>query len=565
MDCLEGLLSFFCFRPRAEPSKIATPDLWIPPAHRFGSRPRPGMRGGEEDFVPLLRPPRPAAPAFAIVVTPPSPPRRPISPPVDASLLAPPPRPDLIIFSLHSIEYDLISPPDNPIFTLAILGALVMSSSNTPHNAGISQSWISPAASNIAKYNRLQIAASYLGIYRSPFFPHSATEWNKHNAEMKSVEAVKQRKVLEEKIRVLEVRRKDRNASGDRVGAEETKINECELAFRHKDETEIDEEVKNGEIGWSVGLSAVLGEKTAFWAGGEELLKEGKVDEENGMRAFWPDMGELKYEGETRAKRTNIRRLPLPRLDLYSTGMLRHFIPPASPISQTEKGSLVDLLIDKKALADIAWFERQVVPFKYKLDQLPCLDRLWEANERTNNGGPYFKPASEDDVKTPPVVNEVKEELDIVKGYEAGHDEGHEPGAASYEQNLNNNGKPPIQTGQSQNQDTKPDKSSNPEPTLFDEFHTGFDSHAHPTQINTSSSTYDSQPLGNHVDANRPPGAGMYDDVGLPPNYSDGAEGAGNGKRCPAGGWMFDEGELRRSGDWAGLLDELDCVGDLEV
>lgn len=84
---------------------------------------------------------------------------------------------------------------------------------------------------------------------------------------------------------------------------EEIKIAGCELKWVFKGERKASKGEKAGEVGGYVGSSGVLGEKTNFWAGGEEGLKEGKVGYGKGMRAFWPEMGELKMEGEMRVRK----------------------------------------------------------------------------------------------------------------------------------------------------------------------------------------------------------------------------------------------------------------------
>lgn len=162
---------------------------------------------------------------------------------------------------------------------------------------------MSPAAITSAKYARLLLNATHLHISRSPFFPKSATEYNAHNLAYTDLLARKQRKILEYKIAILAARKAERVTSG-KVPEEDTfKVNECELAYAWEDEVLPTEEEMMREVGWSVAFSPVLGEKTCFWAGGEEELTEGRVVEE-GMRAFWPKGEEYKIEGEFRLRKT---------------------------------------------------------------------------------------------------------------------------------------------------------------------------------------------------------------------------------------------------------------------
>ncbi|KAL2072951.1 hypothetical protein VTL71DRAFT_10275 [Oculimacula yallundae] len=579
-----------CIRPRAE---VEVPDFDIPAPHVF--RPRPGMEESGT-WIPVSRPgtgvrpragvpaaaaggamemlvnvtkffediqiyflvvgngkltsiaPRPAVPIPTIILTPPSP-RHHLFPPPPP----PPPNPnDLVVFSLPAITYTTTSSPTNtnPIFTITILNTLAMSTNTPPHNAGLSQSWISPAASNLQRYQRLQTNASHLGVGKSPFFPQSATEWNRHCADVKGADARKERGLLEEKIEALK-QKKGRVVSAEGMGekGDERKIVECGLKFKDQTEGGDYEQSMKREVGWSSGRSAVLGEKTAFWAGGEEVLKEGKVDEENGMRAFWPDMSELKTEGEMRAKKTRQRRFPLPRIDLYSTGMLRHFIPPAANLTAHEKNALIEQIIAKNRIEDIAWHERQVVPFKYALDRLPSLDKIWEQNEKTENGGSYLEPKGGDHGK-----GKGKEQLAVRAGDKAEEDQEVRDEGEEYKGGC---AKDDLNAPRTRDMNSDPTHADGTlQSTYFNPTNFVFGAQ---TQNYVSYGSYGpQQPEGNTM-------ANPYDGIGLPASYSYASEGPGNGKRPPTGGWMFDELELKKNKDWADLLDELDCVADEET
>jgi hypothetical protein len=64
------------------------------------------------------------------------------------------------------------------------------------------------------------------------------------------------------------------------------------------------------------GYTHVLGMKTNVWAGDEQLKAKRKRDPKTGEhRAAWPEMSELKAEGQCRKEAGKERRLPLPRKD----------------------------------------------------------------------------------------------------------------------------------------------------------------------------------------------------------------------------------------------------------
>ena len=354
---------------------------------------------------------------------------------------------------------------------------------------------------------------------------------------------------------------------------EEVKIAGCELAWVFKGERKASKGEKAGEVGGYVGFSGVLGEKTNFWAGGENGLMEGKAGCGKGMRALWPEMGELKMEGEMRVRkmrefcpfpfpfdsnfndwaigfkcmliRIGQRRFPLPRVDLYSTGMMRHFIPPHIPLTPAEKSALIDQIIAKKATGDIAWHERQVVPFKHKLDRLPTLTKIWRQNEKTDNGRPYYTlPTS---IYEKPMQGEdfaVREGGDDMHEYGAGDEfssdeevfgeDGYGYNAANDEDEYGDNIPENIYAV---------DENGVVYPQVYHE------------QDGPVQGYGDCSYAGNNA----------YDGHGLPVNYSNGADGPGSGMRLPPGGWVFDEDALKERGEWADLLDEIDYAADDEA
>lgn len=65
------------------------------------------------------------------------------------------------------------------------------------------------------------------------------------------------------------------------------------------------------------GHTAVLGAPTSIWAGDEYLKPEGRRDPKTGVyRSAWPELSELKAEGQYRKEASKDRRLPLPRKDV---------------------------------------------------------------------------------------------------------------------------------------------------------------------------------------------------------------------------------------------------------
>ncbi|KAG4434894.1 hypothetical protein IFR05_009624 [Cadophora sp. M221] len=583
---IAGLLRLL---PRGEgTSRVEVPDIHIPPAHKFQPLQAnleksgawiPHSRGGTPGTSRVATP-APVLPASVSALDPAAePPKVNLSPRAwnlaSIPLLSLPfPAQPISTLDFNSNNIIVCAVPDTtynkPIITsISKTKIVTIMASSTPHNAGLSQSWISPAASNAAKFTRLQTVASHLHLSKSPFFPKTATEYNAHNAAYASDLARKQRRVLEERIRMLEVKKKgEKRGVGSKV--EEMKVSSCELAFEFDGERVVGEEEKMREVGWYVAYSGVLGEKTCFWAGGEESLREGKVDEVGGMRAFWPDSSELKVEGETRARKTHQRRFPLPRVDLYSSGMIKHFIPPSANLAPSEKKALIDQIVAKKGADDIAWHERQVVPFKYKLDRLPTLTKLWVQNEKTDNGRPYYTPptseredegvggAEEFAVGAGPAAVEEYTAGDGFSSFSSTDGEVFEGsygynGTVDRGQASGDGGE--VQTGAGGHAWDQGDQVN--EGPLWSEPVFGFDGHGHPIPGYRGFGAYGQQ----HAVGGMP---GLYDGRGLPASYSNGADGPGTGKRPPPGGWMFDEDALNQNKDWADLLDELNCAADAD-
>ncbi|PVH75918.1 hypothetical protein DL98DRAFT_313983 [Cadophora sp. DSE1049] len=256
---------------------------------------------------------------------------------------------------------------------------------------------------------------------------------------------------------------------------------------------------------------------------------------------------------------TGQRRFPLPRVDLYSTGMMRHFIPRHISLTPDEKLKLIDQIIAKKAAEDIAWYERQVVPFKHKLDRLPTLTKLWRQNEKTDNGRPYYTPPGSecgDDA-----VGD--EDFAVREGGEKGEEEygagdGFSSDGEVFEDGYGYN------AGTADNDQAE---SDNDEAVQYgDEIPENIyavDEHGvvHPQVYREQGGPVQGYDEYGQQYAR----VGIYDGHALPISYSNGADGPGTGMRPPPGGWMFDENKLKERGEWADLLDEIDFAADAEA
>ncbi|OWP04246.1 hypothetical protein B2J93_9314 [Marssonina coronariae] len=245
------------------------------------------------------------------------------------------------------------------------------------HNAGTSQSWISPAASTAARYARISTAASHLGLTRtSPFFPQNAAEYAVHVHETHDARLRRQRVRMQGRIAELGVKKR-----GGRPVTRGEDLRVRQFAFAgYNDGRTVPEHEQRLEDGGSASYSKFLGEKTAVWGGDEEHIVEGKKSAASiKMRAFWPDMVELKAEGEGRVMNREPRRFPLPRVDLYSDAVVRRLIPNPQDLTRAEMDALCSALAAKRD--DIVWFERRAVCFHGNLDRLPAISRIFEEHE----------------------------------------------------------------------------------------------------------------------------------------------------------------------------------------
>lgn len=122
------------------------------------------------------------------------------------------------------------------------------------------------------------------------------------------------------------------------------------------------------------GLTPVLGAKTSIWAGDEHLKPEGKRDpktEEH--RAAWPELSEMKAEGQYRKEAGKDRRLPLPRKDLLNREAVIAAIGDTKGLTQEEIDDKVEALT-KRTGDDIPWQDREVI-------RLEGFDRLESASK----------------------------------------------------------------------------------------------------------------------------------------------------------------------------------------
>lgn len=185
---------------------------------------------------------------------------------------------------------------------------------------GTSQFWISSAASTAEKFARLHINGSHLGFVRSPFFAQTAVEYAKHCAavaedQLREQHAMIERKEEEIRIRFVEgysaADLKVRGlAMGPSVSGEGEGGGEAKFDFDFGADKAVSSWLgtKSGRRGAysSSAYSKVLGERTNIWAGDEEgRCAEGKrpVGQKD-VRAYWPDVTELKAEGELRFRMT---------------------------------------------------------------------------------------------------------------------------------------------------------------------------------------------------------------------------------------------------------------------
>lgn len=144
-------------------------------------------------------------------------------------------------------------------------------------------------------------------------------------------------------------------------------------------------------------LTPVLSEKTAIWAGSEHIKPEGRRDKLTlQQRSAWPEMSEMKAEGQYRKDAGKERRLPLPRMDIMTReAVLREAggISQVRLMSQEEKDTVCREL-EKRTGEEISWCDRQPVRY-WDFDRLESVSReRREENSRRRRGEPVCGPNS---------------------------------------------------------------------------------------------------------------------------------------------------------------------------
>jgi hypothetical protein len=239
------------------------------------------------------------------------------------------------------------------------------------------------------------------------------------------------------------------------------------------------------------GRTPVLSAPTSIWAGDEHLKPEGRRDPITGEhRSAWPNMSEVKAEGQYRKDAGKDRRLPLPRMDIMTKEAVIREAGGQEVVDQlTDEGrDAVCRELGKKTGEEIAWMDREPVRFS----DFDCLESVskerWEENTRRREGELVCGPS--------------------VQGHGAQGAQGAMGGSRGHGLNMG------LRGGFSQSGVGR--RQTGPQAPLPD------------------------QPKAKVVN----PEAICY-----------GADGPGDGKVPPPGGWVFDEEFLKQRGDWSDLLE----------
>jgi hypothetical protein len=114
------------------------------------------------------------------------------------------------------------------------------------------------------------------------------------------------------------------------------------------------------------GQTPVLGAATSIWAGDEHLLPEGRRDPVTGdHRAAWPEMSEMKAEGQYRREAGKERRLPVPRHDLMTKeAIIREVggMKKVDAMSREERDKFCREM-EKRSGEEVVWMDREPVRF----------------------------------------------------------------------------------------------------------------------------------------------------------------------------------------------------------
>lgn len=143
------------------------------------------------------------------------------------------------------------------------------------------------------------------------------------------------------------------------------------------------------------GQTIVLGAATSVWAGDEHLKPEGRRHSvTNNHRAAWPEMNELKAEGQYRKEAGKDRRLPIPRMDMMTKEAIIRAVGGQEKVDKMTQEKIDDVCREqaKKTGDQIPWMDRQPIRFN-EIDRLESMHKqLREENERRRNGEPVCGP-----------------------------------------------------------------------------------------------------------------------------------------------------------------------------
>ena len=242
------------------------------------------------------------------------------------------------------------------------------------------------------------------------------------------------------------------------------------------------------------GQTTVLGAATGVWAGDEHLKPKGRRNPvTNHHRAAWPEMNELKTEGQYRKEAGKDRRLPIPRMDMMTKEAIIRAVGGQEKIDEMPQEEVDDICREqaKKTGDQIPWMDRQPIRF----DGIDCLEsmhkQLREENERRRKGEPICGPHGAGHGK----ITYASHAVQGVQGEQQRQRRGTN---SRLRGGYNRPGTPRRQTGR-------------------------------PPPIQQKS-----------ID---------------PEAMSYGADGSGDGMTPQPGGWVFDEEYLKQKGDWEDLLE----------
>lgn len=282
-----------------------------------------------------------------------------------------------------------MNPPRRPSHTRPT------SASTAAHAAGSSRSWVSGPSALKDKFDRIQKNASHLGLLNSNVFPQTVGEYARHLAEVKQEGIVAEQKkigrMLQERreaslrekrdllvlgrygVEVLERDGAGESESGGKYQASKNTGDGVESAFTTGVwSTETPNGRRDERSDFSKGDISLPVDETTLWHPSYEQRPEKNGGSRHLSRAAWPDQNELKAEGEMRARIFGERRLPLPRLYRFSEDAFAN---------RFEKGATLEELENVKG-EDIPWFERDLVNFT-GLDILESIERERVSQART--------------------------------------------------------------------------------------------------------------------------------------------------------------------------------------